>query len=511
MKKQLQLVLLLFILFTTIQLQAQQAYQYNAFGAKLLFVDFGVANGIEDLDITNGLEIQYQRGLAKYLSFAIPLKVGVANVSGERDNVTFFGADALLHLRLARDSSWFHPYLLAGGGILASNNDESNVNVPLGIGADIRVGKNAFINLQGEYRVAFEDERSNIQVGIGLMYHFGKQDRDGDGIADAKDKCPDVPGTASTSGCPDTDGDGISDARDKCPTTPGSARTKGCPDSDGDGITDDQDACPTVAGKLNGCPDEDNDGVADKDDKCPSDAGLAELEGCPDTDGDGVADPLDKCINEAGPSSNGGCPVTDRDEDGVRDEADKCPDTPGTAATLGCPDSDGDGVADADDRCPEKAGPFAGCPDTDGDGVIDADDACVDQPGPTTNKGCPEIKEEEQEVLDLAMSAVQFETGSATLKSDSYTILDQIVEIANRYAGYSLSIEGHTDNVGDAENNQVLSEDRARACYQYLLSKGIQASRLSFQGFGESQPIANNNTRTGRRRNRRVEFNLFVK
>lgn len=508
-----QVILILLLTVAVVQVYAQQKNSYNAFGAKVLFLDFGRANGIDSLDITNGLEIQYQRGLNRFLSLVIPVKVGVANIEGQRDNVTVYGIDGLFHVRLAKDSSWFHPYLLAGGGILANNADESQVNIPLGLGANFRVGKNSFINLQGEYRLAFEENRNNIQVGLGFIYHFGVQDRDGDGISDARDKCPEIPGPARTEGCPDRDGDGISDGRDACPNVPGPVRTKGCPDTDGDGLTDDKDECPEVAGTaaMNGCPDTDGDGVADGKDDCPTVAGLAAMNGCPDKDGDGVADDKDKCPNEAGPVSNQGCPIDDRDNDGVLDKADKCPDTPGSAATMGCPDSDGDGVADADDRCPDKPGPYAGCPDTDGDGVIDADDACVDQPGPTTNKGCPEIKKEEQDVLDLAMRAVQFETGSANLKSESHDVLDQIVEIMKRYVGYNLSIDGHTDNVGDEANNQVLSEDRAQACYQYLISKGIQARRLSFKGYGETQPITSNNSSSGRKRNRRVEFNLYIK
>jgi OOP family OmpA-OmpF porin len=504
-------MLLLLLLAMQASLFGQKKDTYNAFGAKVLFMDFGRANGIDTLDFTNGLELQFQRGINRYLSFAIPVKVGVANIAGERDNVNVYGIDGLFHLRFANDSSLIHPYFMAGAGVLSNSIDENQFNIPLGIGGNLRVGKNAFINLQAEYRVALEENRNNIQVGFGLIYHFGVEDRDGDGVPDARDKCPGVPGSKATDGCPDSDGDGITNARDKCPYKPGSARTNGCPDTDGDGITDDQDECPEVAGTINGCPDRDGDQVVDKDDLCPDVAGLVGMQGCPDTDGDGISDKIDDCPNEAGPKANDGCPIDDRDNDGVVDAADKCPDTPGTAATMGCPDRDGDGVADADDRCPDKAGPYAGCPDTDGDGVIDADDACVDQPGPTTNKGCPEIKKEEQDVLDLAMSAVQFETGSATLKNESYAILDQIVAIMERYPGYSIRIEGHTDNVGDESNNQLLSEQRAQACYQYLLSKGIRAGRMSYEGFGEAKPIASNNNSAGRRRNRRVEFNLYIK
>ncbi|MEZ4986990.1 MAG: OmpA family protein [Saprospiraceae bacterium] len=153
---------------------------------------------------------------------------------------------------------------------------------------------------------------------------------------------------------------------------------------------------------------------------------------------------------------------------------------------------------------------YAGCPDTDGDGVVDADDRCPEEAGPTTNKGCPEIEEEAKEVLNLAMRAVQFETGSATILKESYTVLDQIADIMARYPAYELRISGHTDNVGDAVKNQELSESRAAACYEYLLSKGAKSSKMSYAGFGEDYPIAPNSTATGRTLNRRVEFELIV-
>ena len=106
------------------------------------------------------------------------------------------------------------------------------------------------------------------------------------------------------------------------------------------------------------------------------------------------------------------------------------------------------------------------------------------------------------------MKAVQFELGKATLKSESYSILNQIADIMRRYPDYVLSIEGHTDNTGSVDVNQRLSESRAKACYEYLAQKGIPASRLKYKGYGQSRPIADNSTYSGRTLNRRVEFNL---
>jgi len=162
------------------------------------------------------------------------------------------------------------------------------------------------------------------------------------------------------------------------------------------------------------------------------------------------------------------------------------------------------------DRCPDKAGiaAYQGCPDTDGDGLDDGRDKCPNSPGPVANNGCPEIKVEDKKTLDVAMRSVQFETGKATLKVDSYKILSQIVTIMNKYPDYSLSIQGHTDNTGTAPRNQVLSENRAKSCYEFLIGSGVAPERLSFVGFGESRPIASNDTLRGRALNRRVEFKM---
>ena len=106
------------------------------------------------------------------------------------------------------------------------------------------------------------------------------------------------------------------------------------------------------------------------------------------------------------------------------------------------------------------------------------------------------------------MRAVQFETGKATLKSESYPVLNQISTIMDKYPGYNLIIAGHTDNVGSAVNNQLLSERRAQACFEYLIRRGVSSSRMSHTGYGESNPISDNNSLSGRALNRRVEFNL---
>jgi hypothetical protein len=239
-------------------------------------------------------------------------------------------------------------------------------------------------------------------------------DRDGDGIGDAVDACPDEAGVASADGCPDRDGDGIADGSDACPDEAGVPENSGCPlvvdgDRDGDGVPDEDDECPDEPGTGTGCPligDRDGDGIRDEEDACPDEVGTEVTDGCPDRDGDTTPDGEDECPDDPGPPESG-CPApteSDRDGDGFPDDEDECPDEPGVPATWGCPDRDGDGVRDSADECPDDPGPpeNRGCPvedggggpggeeDSDGDGIPDGEDACPGAPGPAELEGCPD-------------------------------------------------------------------------------------------------------------------------
>ncbi|HEY5689708.1 MAG TPA: OmpA family protein [Yeosuana sp.] len=259
-----------------------------------------------------------------------------------------------------------------------------------------------------------------------------------------------------------------------------------------------------------GGTDTDGDGIYDKDDACPDVAGLVAFNGCPDTDGDGIEDSKDDCPNEAGLAEFNGCP--DTDGDGVADKNDKCPTVAGLKALAGCPDADGDGVTDADDACPTVAGPAAnkGCPwpDADGDGVLDKDDQCPDVKGTVANNGCPEVSEEIQKTLNAYAKTILFDTGKSSIKTQSEVVLGDIIKILNEYPTAKFTVEGHTDSVGSEANNQKLSEARAASVKDYLVANGIDSSRLSSVGYGESKPIDKNTTSAGRANNRRVEINL---
>ena len=145
---------------------------------------------------------------------------------------------------------------------------------------------------------------------------------------------------------------------------------------------------------------EDASGTPDAPSHFQHTAGIIFKFGGKDTDGDGIFDKDDACPEVAGLKQFNGCP--DTDGDGIQDSEDACPTEFGTAALKGCPDRDGDGIADKDDACPDVAGPASmkGCPDTDGDGIADKDDKCPTVAGPKENGGCPWLDTDKDGVLD---------------------------------------------------------------------------------------------------------------
>ena len=283
-------------------------------------------------------------------------------------------------------------------------------------------------------------------------------DRDEDGIPDASDACPDVPGVASDV-----------PAKNGCPPPS---------DRDRDGVLDESDACPDVAQgehpdpKQPGCPakDTDSDSRFDYEDECPTEPMGAKPDpkrlGCPalDSDGDGLVDHEDQCPNEpigliADPDRPG-CPAPDKDKDNIMDKVDACPDKPGA------PDPD-----------PKKNG----CP------------------------GLVLIKDNQIIILQQ----VFFDTNKDTIKKKSFPLLDAVVYTlkANTIIK-KCAVEGHTDNKGKPDKNMDLSNRRAKSVMKYLTDHGIEGARLESHGYGDTKPIADNKTTKGRDQNRRVVFRI---
>lgn len=445
-------------------------------GAHMHWADYTstdpIGSGFFDFSDYRGMIAFSRFNVARSLnnSFAVDLAYGVSGFSKNAltgiDN-NFFG-DLDLSLKytfangyLLKKEAHIEPYLIAGPG-LSWYGKSNGFAINAGLGFNFWFSDNFGLNLQTELNKVSEDKVGDyFHHSIGLVVRLGGKDSDGDGISDKNDLCPTVAGLEIFNGCPDRDGDGIADKDDACPDVPGLKDMKGCPDADGDGITDKDDACPNDKGTIatNGCPDADGDGIADKDDACPNDKGLAATNGCPDRDGDGIAD---------------------------KDDA--CPDVKGLAALKGCPDRDGDGVADKDDQCP-------------------------DVKGLANNHGCPAIDESKKkeviEKINFAAKNIQFETGKDVIKPVSFAKLDTVVNIMKAYSYTNWSIEGHTDNVGKADKNLDLSKRRAAAVKKYFMDKGIDAARLTSEGYGDTRPAADNKTAAGRAINRRVEIKLI--
>ncbi len=194
-----------------------------------------------------------------------------------------------------------------------------------------------------------------------------------------------------------------------------------------------------------------------------------------DTDGDGLLDPDDECPRTRGLADLRGCPDTDRD--GLQDRVDACASDPGPAETRGCPDRDGDRIADREDRCPDVAG------------VV-------------PRQGCPE--------LDFAamLTGVQFDSGSARLTRAAKAQLVVIAAVFAEHPSLRVEVAGHTDDEGDGDGNLILSQRRAEAVVDHLVSLGVDGDRLTSVGYGATRPLDPNDTPGGRARNRRIEFRV---
>ncbi len=336
-------------------------------------------------------------------------------------------------------------------------------------GIKVYLAKNSFLSLGGGVGL-LPDKGGNpdIRAFLGIVFEPSIGDRDGDGLKDDIDKCPDDPEDfddfEDSDGCPepDNDLDGILDVDDKCPLEP----------EDKDGF-EDEDGCPE-GNKL----DRDGDGILDDVDKCPD-------------------DPEDKDQFE----DEDGCPDEDNDQDGILDVDDLCPDDPedkdGFKDQDGCPDTDNDGdrILDKDDQCPGKDGEAPEDTKETYNGVDD-EDGCPD-------RGRVVVTDTKIEILDK----VYFEFNRAVIKKQSFPILDAVAAtLIGNPDIQKIEIQGHTDERGSAAYNRSLSGKRVAAVKRYLERKGVAGDRLESQGYGEDKPVDTRHNEQAWAKNRRVEF-----
>jgi len=364
---------------------------------------------------------------------------------------------------------------IEGNAGFAFTGDDQRFMFDAGIGFEFAVTRAFHIGPAIRYGMVFQEagqpfENENasfLSFGLSIALRYppneaAPSDRDGDGVIDSGDQCPDTPQGASPDparpGCPmgDRDSDGVLDANDECPDTPAGAN-------------------PDPA--RNGCPlgDRDSDGVLDNADQCP------------DTAQGPTPDP-----------ARAGCPAGDRDSDGVLDPDDQCPDTAAgprpSTARRGCPapDADHDGIIDTPegpDQCPDRPETFNG---------VDDEDGCPDGAALAEQVG----------VQIRILQQVNFRTDSDEITGPtSFRVLDSVVSILRAMVNIAqIDIQGHTDDRGAADHNRDLSNRRAASVVNYLREHGIDASRLASHGFGPDCPMEQGRSSRARAANRRVQF-----
>ncbi len=258
-------------------------------------------------------------------------------------------------------------------------------------------------------------------------------------------------------------------------------------DSDFDGIPDKKDLAPTLP--------EDFDGFEDED-------GAPDL----DNDGDGIPDIRDKAPNAAedmdGFQDDDGVPDLDNDGDGIPDVRDGAPNLP----------EDFDGFQD-EDGVPDL--------DNDGDGIPDVKDECPNEPetvnGYEDSDGCPDEKPVEKAAVEesgvimtvgqrIILPAVQFASGSAALNQAAQDAIKSVIVTLKQKPALKVEIRGYTDSIGNAASNLALSQRRADAVKRLMVNSDIAADRINAVGYGQANPIASNQTTSGRAQNRRIEI-----
>ncbi|WP_081864814.1 OmpA family protein [Chondromyces apiculatus] len=337
-------------------------------------------------------------------------------------------------------------------------------------GLKLFIERNSFLMLGAGagYMPGFQS--AALRGTIGFVFEPSIGDRDGDGIKDDEDDCPDEP----------EDFDGFQDTKGDSP--PGKY---GCPD-----------------------PDNDNDGILDVDDRCPNNPedrdGDEDDDGCPegndgDRDGDGILDSRDKCPDDPedkdGFQDKDGCPDPDNDKDGIPDKEDQCPNDPedkdGFEDEDGCPDldNDKDGIPDVKDQCPNEPETFNGKEDQDG---------CPDKGG---------VIVEENNILIL--EKINFETGSAKILPSSNEILDAVATTLKAHPEFTLiEVQGHADERGNDLINLRLTEARSKSVVEALVERGVKREALRAMGYGEFCPLEAAHNADAWEKNRRVEFKV---
>ena len=497
MKKITYFLILMAVVLTTVPSEAQFKDWGTKFGvrANLLFPENEFANlgfGGNDnfsfdwfkfsylgeaffsFELTKALEMQLTGGYGSY--------AGKAMFESGTDFGEYKTTIIPINLRF-RVSPWdlkgWNPYFYVGGGVMNFSVDTKPTGVtsgkptedngwvaviPAGIGAEFALSERVLLDfsLGGAMTSSYDldsyrsgkdeiwDSYLNVGLGLTVTGENCKADKDNDGLGKCLEK---EIGTDPNN--PDTDGDGLNDGEEYLTYKTDPLKV----DTDGDGLNDYDEVKVYKTNPL--VVDTDGDGLSDGDEvmKYKTDPLKA------DTDGDGLTDGEEVLKYKTNPLLK---------------------------------DTDGDGLTDSEEVIKYKTNPLV--KDTDGGSVDD---------GTEVKRGTDPLDPNDDVVkigVPIILEGITFDVNKTTIKPESEATLMKALKTLQTYPEISVEIAGYTDSDGSAKSNLKLSQGRADAVKAWLVEKGIDANRISTVGYGEDKPIADNKTKEGKAKNRRIEF-----
>jgi len=399
--------------------------------------------------------------------------------------------------------------------------------------------------------IPYKAKTMHLRTGIGLTFSQNEKDKDKDGIKDKEDECPDIKGPKELNGCPDRDGDGIIDKHDECPDDPGLPMNKGCPDRDNDNVIDKNDDCPDIPGEPEnrGCPvrlhllDDVGDEVLSAE---LNDDGFFAFENLPDKDKylfrldaadvgmiqevqvlrtlDGKETVLTALKNDDG--------MFEYERKVAKTQQLYLIDMKGDTLMMAKLDENGFFVFEPLPANRSHIFLMDGDPNDLLDDLLimlidkDGNKKIIRATQDGTNKFRYEyippkehdldlledeeipviLMEEEAEIVNTAFDNLEFNSGSAVISFGSFAALNSLSDLLKKKPKWRIKLSGHTDNVGAASANLLLSKKRAESVERALGNRGVDASRVIVRYYGEEVPIATNKTTEGQQANRRVEM-----